>query len=91
MGMTATGLLLMRSADPNNRSQTLERFGYKQLLFEPIVGGGLFTAASMILIANYGLGAIFILTLILTLFWIFLGFICFSSNRCREHKDEAQK
>jgi ESS family glutamate:Na+ symporter len=81
MGMTATGLLLMRSADPANRSQAFERFGYKQLLFEPVVGGGLFTAASMILIANYGLGVIFMLTLALTLFWIFLGLVCFSSHR----------
>lgn len=80
MGMTATGLLLMRSADPSNRSQAFERFGYKQLLFEPIVGGGLFTAASMILIMNYGLGAIFMLTLALTLFWIILGFVCFGSS-----------
>lgn len=91
MGMTATGLLMMRSADPTNRSQAFERFGYKQLLFEPIVGGGLFTAASMILIANYGLGAIFILTFILTLFWILLGFVCFRSNRYHGHKDREQK
>ncbi|CAK6692388.1 sodium:glutamate symporter [Synechococcus sp. CBW1107] len=81
MGMTATGLLLMRSADPANRSQAFERFGYKQLLFEPVVGGGLFTAASMILIANYGLGVIFMLTLALTLFWIILGLVCFGSHR----------
>lgn len=84
MGMTATGLLLMRSADPTNQSQAFERFGYKQLLFEPVVGGGLFTAASMILIANYGLGAIFMLTLALTLFWLFLGLVCFNSRRRRQ-------
>ena len=88
MGMTASGLLLMRSADPTNQSQALERFGYKQLLFEPIVGGGLFTAASMILIANYGLGAIFILTLALTLFWIILGLVCFSAHR--RHGDSGK-
>lgn len=81
MGMTATGMLLMRSADPANRSKAFERFGYKQLLFEPVVGGGLFTSASMILIFNYGLGAIFMLTLTITLFWIVLGLICFSSHR----------
>ncbi len=81
MGMTATGLLLMSSADPANRSQAFERFGYKQLLCDPVVGGGLFTAASMILIANYGLGAIFVLTLTLTLLWIILGLVCFSSHR----------
>lgn len=36
MGMTASGLLLMRIADPDNRSPALEGFGYKQLLFEPM-------------------------------------------------------
>jgi glutamate:Na+ symporter, ESS family len=54
MGMTVTGLLLMRIADPGNRSGGLEAFGYKQLLFEPVVGGGLFTAASVPLIAQFG-------------------------------------
>jgi glutamate:Na+ symporter, ESS family len=54
MGMTVTGLLLMRIADPANRSGGLEAFGYKQLMFEPVVGGGLFTAASVPLIAQLG-------------------------------------
>ncbi len=45
MGMTVVGLLLVRMADPRNRSGAMEAFGYKQLLFEPVVGGGLFTAA----------------------------------------------
>lgn len=73
MGMTATGLLLMRSADPANKSQAMERFGYKQLLFEPIVGGGIFTAMSMILIFEFGLLAVFILSCIVMLFWLILG------------------
>ena len=81
MGMTATGLLLMKSADPSNRSQALERFGYKQLLFEPIVGGGLFTAASMIFIARYGLGSMFIFTVAVMVFWLILGFVCFGRSR----------
>lgn len=46
-GMTVTGLLLMRISDPPNRSQALESFGYKQLLFEPVVGGDLFTVAAV--------------------------------------------
>ncbi len=43
MGMTASGLLLMKIADPENRSPALESFGYKQLMFEPVVGGGDFS------------------------------------------------
>lgn len=80
MGMTATGLLLMKSADPANKSQALERFGYKQLLFEPIVGGGIFTAMSMIIISQFGLWVMFWLTLAITLFWVILGLRCFAKH-----------
>ena len=54
MGMTVTGILLFRMTDPDNRSGALESFGYKQLLFEPTVGGGLFTASALPLIAQFG-------------------------------------
>ena len=54
MGVTATGLLLMRMADPENRSPAYEAFGYKQLVFEPFFGGGLVTAAAVPLIAQFG-------------------------------------
>ncbi|MDR8018304.1 sodium/glutamate symporter [Nesterenkonia aerolata] len=47
MGVTATGLALLRVADPNDESPALEAFGYKQLAFEPIFGGGLITAISI--------------------------------------------
>lgn len=54
MGVTATGLILMRIADPENESPAYEAFGYKQLLFEPFFGGGLITAASIPLIYQFG-------------------------------------
>lgn len=47
MGVTATGLALLRVADPDDRSPALEAFGYKQLFFEPFFGGGLITAISI--------------------------------------------
>ena len=47
MGVTATGLVLLRVADPNDESPALEAFGYKQLFFEPFFGGGLVTALSL--------------------------------------------
>ncbi len=76
-GVTVTGLLLMRMADPCNESGALESFGYKQLLFEPIVGGGLFTAASLPLIAQFGPGFVLGLTAGMTAFWLLFGFIVF--------------
>ncbi|MPM38964.1 hypothetical protein SDC9_85595 [bioreactor metagenome] len=77
MGMTASGLLLMKIADPDNRSPALESFGYKQLMFEPIVGGGLFTATSVPLIHNFGPAPVLILTAIIMLFWIGMGLLYF--------------
>lgn len=47
MGVTATGLALLRVADPDDKSPALEAFGYKQLFFEPFFGGGLITAISI--------------------------------------------
>jgi glutamate:Na+ symporter, ESS family len=67
MGVTATGLILLRIVDPNNESPALEAFGYKQLGFEPMLGGGLITASSVPLIAAFGplpfLGAMAVLML----------------------------
>ena len=77
MGVTVTGLLLMRMADPKNTSGAFESFGYKQLMFEPVVGGGLFTAAALPLIAQFGATAILILTSLLTLAWLAFGLLYF--------------
>jgi len=80
MGMTASGLLLMRIADPVNKSPALEGFGYKQLLFEPIVGGGIFTAASVPLIFYFGPMPVLILALVVLLFWGGLGIFYFGKK-----------
>ncbi|MCC5951090.1 MAG: sodium:glutamate symporter [Acidimicrobiia bacterium] len=81
MGMTATGLLLMRMADPPNRSGALEAFGYKQLMFEPVVGGGLFTAASLPLIAQFGAVPVLVLCLVLAIVWATVGLRVFGRQR----------
>ncbi len=52
--------------DPENRTGAFESFAYKQLFFEPIVGGGLFTAAAPALIARFGSISILLLTSELT-------------------------
>ena len=74
MGMTVTGLMLLNMVDPKNRSGAMESFGYKQLMFEPIVGGGLFTAASLPLIYEFGAMAVFIGVCIMALIWAMAGF-----------------
>ncbi|MCD8509685.1 MAG: sodium:glutamate symporter [Bacillus sp. (in: Bacteria)] len=77
MGMTAAGLLLVRISDPKQRTTALEGFGYKQLMFEPVVGGGLFTAASVPLIYQFGPVPILILCSVLMLIWASVGLFHF--------------
>jgi ESS family glutamate:Na+ symporter len=73
MGVTATGLLLLRVVDPDYETDAAEAFAAKQLLHEPFMGGGLWTGAAIPLLALYGgwpifgiaIGAIAIWTLVL--------------------------
>ncbi len=53
-GVTATGLLLLRAVDPEAKTNATSAFGYKQLLHEPFMGGGLWTSAAVILVARAG-------------------------------------
>lgn len=73
MGMTATGLLMNRLADPTNKTHAREGFAYKQLAFEPFMGGGLVTATSVIVIAEFGSLFAFGTALVFMLFWLFVG------------------
>ena len=75
MGVTATGILLIRMVDPENSTGAFESFAYKQLFFEPIVGGGLFTAAAPALIVQFGSIAVLFLTAGLLIFWLIFGII----------------
>ncbi len=53
-GVTALGLLLLRVADPHFETEAAESFGFKQIIYEPMLGGGFITAAAPILIVSFG-------------------------------------
>ncbi|MDH7512005.1 MAG: sodium/glutamate symporter [Clostridiales bacterium] len=53
-GVTALGLLLLRVADPHFETPAARSFGFKQILYEPMLGGGFITAAAPLLIASFG-------------------------------------
>jgi glutamate:Na+ symporter, ESS family len=89
MGMTVSGLLLMRMADPENRSGAMDSFGYKQLLFEPVVGGGLFTGMSVGLIAAYGPLPMLVLCSLVMAAWLCFGLLYFGPL-AREERDRAR-
>jgi len=54
MGVTATGLLLLRVVDPDYETPAADAFATKQLLHEPIMGGGLWTSFAIPLLAIWG-------------------------------------
>ena len=54
MGVTATGLLLLRAVDPEQETVAASAFGYKQLLHEPFMGGGLWTSTAVLIVARQG-------------------------------------
>ena len=54
-GVAASGLLLLRMADPEDRSDALAAFSIKQLLMQPLVAGGLLTVVAPMLVTQLGL------------------------------------
>lgn len=84
MGVTATGLVLLNMVDKDNRSGAYESFGYKQLFFEPIVGGGVFTGAAPTLIAEFGALPVLLITAALLAGWLIFGFLTFGRQRTKQ-------
>ena len=56
-GVAASGLLLLRMADPEDRSEALPAFSLKQLLLQPFVAGGVVTVVAPLAVASWGLPA----------------------------------
>ncbi len=54
-GVAASGLLLLRLADPRNATNTLPVFSIKQLFLQPLLSGGLITVIAPLFISNFGL------------------------------------
>ncbi|WP_059103081.1 sodium/glutamate symporter [Shouchella shacheensis] len=80
-GVAATGIMLLRVVDPENKSPALTAFGYKQILFEPMVGGGLVTAASVPFIVQFGPVPVLVAASIFMIaFWL-LGVLYFGKGK----------
>ena len=54
-GVAASGLLLLRLADPRDNTKTLPIFSIKQLFLQPILSGGLITVVAPLVIRRIGL------------------------------------
>ena len=68
-GVTATGLMLLRTVDPENKTEAAASFGYKQLIHEPIMGGGLWTALALTLVFTIGWMPVLIFSIFMLIVW----------------------
>ena len=81
LGVTATGLLLLRTVDPESRTEAATAFGYKQLLHEPFMGGGICTALALTLVFAIGWFKVFLISCVLLAVWCVLAAWVVRANR----------
>ena len=74
-GVVASGLLLLRLADPNNVSKTLPIFTSKQLFAQLLLSGGFFTVLAPLLLSKIGIDYWTEIFAFLALLIIFIAFI----------------
>jgi len=84
-GVTAIGLLLLRVVDPLYKTDTAKAFGFKQMIYEPFLGGGFITAFAPMLVSRLGvwqsIGIAFAIMLVFSLISFFNGWITFKPDR----------
>ena len=73
-GVTATGLMLLRTVDPENRTSAAMSFGYKQLLHEPFMGGGIWTALAFTLVYQIGWLKVWLFSFAMLALWGVISF-----------------
>lgn len=75
MGVTSTGLMLLRIVDPNYETPAANAFAYKQIMHEPFMGGGLWTSMAIPLLALWGGKPVFGIACGAVVFWLILTFL----------------
>lgn len=73
-GVTAIGLLLLRVVDPLYKTGTATAFGFKQMIYEPFLGGGFITAMAPILVIKYGPLNAVLFSLVIMVTFILISF-----------------
>ncbi len=72
-GVTAIGLLLLKLVDPHYKTDTAQAFGFKQMLYEPFLGGGFITATAPFLIIGVGLWWSVVISGLIMLFFLLVS------------------
>lgn len=80
-GVTATGLMLLRTVDPAQKTEAAASFGCKQLIHEPIMGGGLWTALALTLVFTIGWLKVWILSCIMLVIWAVIAGMIIIRNK----------
>ncbi|MBE6366334.1 MAG: sodium:glutamate symporter [Lentisphaerae bacterium] len=80
-GVTATGLMLLRTVDPDNKTSAASSFGYKQLIHEPFMGGGIWTALALTLVFTIGWLPVWIFCIVMLIFWGVIALVIIRKNR----------
>lgn len=84
-GVTAIGLLLLRVVDPLYKTDTAKAFGFKQMIYEPFLGGGFITAFAPMLVTKLGvwqsIGIAFLFMLFFFLISYFSGWVNFKPDK----------
>ncbi len=75
MGVTATGLLLLRVVDPDYETPAADAFACKQIIHEPFMGGGLWTSTAIPLIAIIGAPRVLLIAIAAMVFWLIVIFL----------------
>jgi ESS family glutamate:Na+ symporter len=75
MGVTATGLLLLRVVDPEYKTPAADAFACKQIVHEPFMGGGLWTSTAIPLIAIIGAAKVLWISVAAMSLWVVLIFL----------------
>ncbi len=89
MGVTATGLLLLRVVDPEQETPAYSAFGYKQLLHEPFMGGGLWTSIAMPLCVMSGSWVVLFISLGAIAIWLLVWFLLFRKDIAASRQDNS--
>ena len=77
---TATGLLLLRVVDPDQKTDAYPAFAYKQLLHEPFMGGGLWTSIAIPIAIIQGPTTVLFISIGVIVTWLIVWKILFSKQ-----------
>ena len=80
-GVTATGLLLLRTVDPENKTCAATAFGYKQLIHEPVMNTWVAIAITLVLANPSSWFGVWIFCTAVLALWLAAAFVIICLNR----------